>query len=98
VKTDKTTVLDADQARKLLDSTDTSTVVGLRDRALISVMTFAFARIGAVVAMRVEDYYPKRKALVGPPARKRRQTPRDADASQPGSLSRRLYRGGRHTR
>jgi site-specific recombinase XerD len=57
----KTTVLDADQARKLLDSIDTSTVVGLRDRALISVMTFAFARIGAVVAMRVEDYYPKGK-------------------------------------
>ena len=61
VKTGKTTVLDADQARKLLDSIDTSTVVGLRDRALISVMTFAFARIGAVVAMRVEDYYPKCK-------------------------------------
>jgi site-specific recombinase XerC len=39
----------------------TATVVGLRDRALISVMTFAFARIGAVVAMRVEDYYPKGK-------------------------------------
>ena len=36
-------------------------VVGLRDRALISVMIFAFARIGAVVAMRVEDYYPKGK-------------------------------------
>jgi hypothetical protein len=35
----------------------TSTVVGLRDRALISVMTFAFARIGAVVVMRVADYY-----------------------------------------
>ena len=61
VKTGKTTVLDAEQARRLLDSIDTSTVVGLRDRALISVMTFAFARIGAVVAMRVEDYYPKGK-------------------------------------
>ncbi len=61
VKTGKTTVLDAEQARKLLDSIDTSTPVGLRDRALISVMTFAFARIGAVVAMRVEDYYPKGK-------------------------------------
>ena len=61
VKTGKTTVLDADQARRLLDSIDTSTLVGLRDRALISVMTFAFARIGAVVAMRVEDYYPKGK-------------------------------------
>ena len=61
VKTGKTTVLDAEQARKLLDSIDTTTLVGLRDRALISVMTFAFARIGAVVAMRVEDYYPKGK-------------------------------------
>jgi site-specific recombinase XerD len=61
VKTGKTTVLDAEQARLLLDSIDTSTVVGLRDRALISVMIFAFARIGAVVAMRVEDYYPNGK-------------------------------------
>jgi site-specific recombinase XerD len=61
VKTSKTTVLDTEQARRLLDSIDTSTLVGLRDRALISVMTFAFARVGAVVAMRVEDYYPKGK-------------------------------------
>jgi integrase len=57
----QTTVLTGEQARELLDSIDTSTLVGLRDRALISVMTFAFARIGAVVAMRVEDYYPKGK-------------------------------------
>jgi site-specific recombinase XerC len=61
VKTGKTTVLTGEQARELLDSIDKSTVVGLRDRALISVMTFAFARIGAAVAMRVEDYYPKGK-------------------------------------
>ena len=61
VKTGKTTVLTGEQARELLDSIDISTVIGLRDRALISVMTFAFARIGAVVAMRVEDYYPKGK-------------------------------------
>ena len=61
VKTGKTTVLTGEQARELLDSIDTSTLVGLRDRAVISVMTFAFARIGAVVAMRVEDYYPKGK-------------------------------------
>ena len=45
-----------EQARELRDSIDTSTVVGLRDRALISVMTFAFTRIGAAVAMQVEDY------------------------------------------
>ena len=61
VKTGKTTVLTGEQARELLDSIDISTVVGLRDRALISVMTFAFARVGAVVAMRVEDYYPNGK-------------------------------------
>jgi hypothetical protein len=33
-----------------LDSIDTSTLVGLRDRALIGVVTYAFARVGAVVA------------------------------------------------
>jgi integrase/recombinase XerD len=61
VKSGKTPVLTGEQARTLLDSIDTSTMVGLRDRALISIMTFAFARIGAVVAMRVEDYYPQGK-------------------------------------
>jgi integrase/recombinase XerD len=35
--------------------------VGLRDRALIAVMTYTFARINAVVAMRVEDYFPNGK-------------------------------------
>jgi integrase/recombinase XerD len=61
VRRGKTSVLTANEARALLDSIYTSTLVGLRDRALISVMTFAFARIGAVVAMRVEDYYPQGK-------------------------------------
>src|SRR5271169_6356052 len=61
VKTGKTTVLTAEQVRELLDSIDVSTLVGLRDRALIAVMTFAFARIGAVVGMRVEDYYANGK-------------------------------------
>jgi site-specific recombinase XerD len=61
VRRGKTPVLTEDQARALIDSIDTSTVVGLRDRALIGVMTYAFARIGAVVAMKVEDYYPEGK-------------------------------------
>src|SRR5215471_739386 len=61
VKRGKTPVLTPDEARALLNSIDTSTVVGLRDRALISLMIFTFARIGAVVAMRVEDYYPQGK-------------------------------------
>ena len=57
VKRGRTPVLSAAQARQLLDSIDTSTVVGLRDRALIALMTFSFARVGAAVAMRVEDYF-----------------------------------------
>src|SRR3954447_8611996 len=61
IRRGKTPVLTADYSHALLDSIDTTTLVGLRDRALISVMTFAFARIGAVVAMRVEDYYPQGK-------------------------------------
>ena len=44
-------------ARQLLDRIDTSHVVGLRDRALIGVMVYSFARVGAVVGMKVEDYY-----------------------------------------
>jgi site-specific recombinase XerD len=61
VRRGKTPVLTEEQARRLIESIDTSTVVGLRDRALIGVMTYAFARIGAVVAMGVDDYYPNGK-------------------------------------
>jgi integrase len=58
VKKGKTPVLAADEARALLDAIDTSTIVGLRDRALISLMTFTFARVGAAAGkMRVEDVY-----------------------------------------
>ena len=57
VKRGKTPVLDDDQMQKLLDSFDTSTIVGLRDRALIGVMAFDFARISAILAMSVEDYF-----------------------------------------
>ena len=57
----KTPVLTTDQARELIESIDTSTVVGLRDRALIAVMTYTFARVSAVVAMRVEDYFANGK-------------------------------------
>jgi integrase len=52
VRRGKTPVPTREEARQLLDSIDTTTLIGRRDRALIAVMTFAFARIGAVVAMR----------------------------------------------
>jgi integrase/recombinase XerD len=38
-----------------------SSAVGLRDRAIIAVMTYTFARVGAVVALNVEDYYSQKK-------------------------------------
>jgi integrase/recombinase XerD len=52
-----TPVLTAKEARRLLDKIDTGTVIGLRDRALIGMMAFSFARVGAALGMRVEDYY-----------------------------------------
>ena len=61
VKTGKTPVLTAAETRGLLDSIDPSTVMGLRDRALIAVMTYAFARVSAALAMRVDDYYTQGK-------------------------------------
>ncbi len=61
VKKGKTPVLDGDEAKQLLASIDTSTVVGLRDRALIALLIYSFARISAALHMNVEDYYPQGK-------------------------------------
>jgi integrase/recombinase XerD len=61
IKKGKTPVLSAADARRLLDSIDTGHVVGLRDRALIGLMVYSFARVSAVVKMRVGDYYPNGK-------------------------------------
>lgn len=63
VKTGKTPVLDPDEARRLLDSLDTPTPAGLRDRALIGLMVYSFARIGAALGMRVEDVYTQNRRL-----------------------------------
>ena len=57
VKRGKTPVLTPAEARRLLDSIDVTTLVGLRDRALIGLMAYSFARVSAAVAMRVEDYF-----------------------------------------
>jgi integrase/recombinase XerD len=57
VKRGKTPVLTAAEARRLLDSIDCDNTVGLRDRALIAVMVYSFARVSAVAGMRVEDNF-----------------------------------------
>jgi integrase/recombinase XerD len=61
VRRGKTSVLSADEARKLLDSIESNTLIGLRDRALIGTMVYSFARVGATVGMRVGDYFQHRK-------------------------------------
>jgi site-specific recombinase XerD len=65
VKKGKTPVLAVDEARILLDSIDTSTVMGLRDRALIALMAYTFARISAATAIKVEDYFRPGAAQLG---------------------------------
>ncbi|CAB3773980.1 tyrosine-type recombinase/integrase [Paraburkholderia humisilvae] len=62
-KTGSTPVLDPTEARQLLDSIDVTTSAGLRDCALIALMVFSFARVGAALAMRVEDVYVQQRRL-----------------------------------
>jgi site-specific recombinase XerD len=56
-KKGKTPVLTPEEARELVDSIETDTLIGLRDRALIALLVYSFARVGAAVKMRVEDFY-----------------------------------------
>jgi site-specific recombinase XerD len=53
----KTPAFDTEQVQKVLDKIDTSNEVGLRDRALLGTLAYTFARIGAVVNLKVEDYF-----------------------------------------
>jgi site-specific recombinase XerC len=52
------------EVQKLLDAIETSTHTGLRDRALLGVLAYTFARIGAVVNLKVEEYYPSGKRFL----------------------------------
>lgn len=70
-----TPVLSSEEASALLKEMKISHVVGLRDRAVIAVMTYAFARASAVVALNVEDYFPQKKRWWLRLAREERQDP-----------------------
>ena len=63
VRSGKTSVLEPAEARRLLDSIDTTTPAGLRDRALISLMVYSFARIGAALGVKVEDVFTQNRHL-----------------------------------
>src|SRR6202049_276413 len=59
----KTPVLDPAEARAVLDRIDTATPAGLRDRALIALMVYSFARVGAALGMKVEDVFTQNRRL-----------------------------------
>ncbi len=54
-KRGKTPILTAAEAKRLMESIETDSLVGLRDRALIAVMVYSFARVSAAVGMDIED-------------------------------------------
>ena len=83
-------MLSSEEATALLTGMDISTVVGLGDRAIIAVMTYIFARVGAVVALTVEDYYSQ-ETLVAPAPREKRLAERNAVPPQARRVSRRLH-------
>jgi hypothetical protein len=63
---------------------------------IIAVMTYTFARVGAVVAFTVEDYFAQKKRWWLRLREKNGKLNENAVSPQAGNLSRRLYRGGGH--
>jgi len=59
----KTPILTPNEARRLIRSIPTDTLTGLRDRALIGLMIYTFARVSAAVGMNVKDVYQKQETL-----------------------------------
>src|SRR5437868_5507448 len=57
VKKGKTPVWSREDAKTLLDSIPKDSVSGLRDLALIAAMFYSFARVSAVLKLKVDDYY-----------------------------------------
>ena len=56
-------MLTAEEAGDLLRSIETDNVVGLRDRTLIGVMVFTFARVSATCGMNVGDIFHQQHRL-----------------------------------
>jgi site-specific recombinase XerD len=57
VKKGKTPVWSREDAKTLLESIPKDSVSGLRDLALIAAMFYSFARVSAVLKLKVDDYY-----------------------------------------
>jgi site-specific recombinase XerD len=59
----KTPVLGSDETMQLLNSIDATTLIGLRDRAMIATMAYSFARIGAVTRLKIEHIFRQKRRL-----------------------------------
>jgi site-specific recombinase XerD len=86
VRKGKTSVLSAEEMHELLAAIDTSSLLGLRDRALIALMGYTFARVGVAMdegrrLLRAET--PR----LGAAAREGRQGYRASLPSQPGPVT-----------
>jgi integrase/recombinase XerD len=52
----RTPEITAEQAGALLKSIDTGSIIGLRDRAIITTLVFTLARVGAVAGLKTKDF------------------------------------------
>ena len=98
VRKGKTPVLAAEEARALLDSIETDRLVGLRDRALIGLMVYTFARVNAALSMKRRGLLRPGAPRLGAAPRKGRQAAHAALPPQPRSVPRSLHRRRRHHR
>lgn len=53
----KVVLMQMDEAKALVEAIDDTTNIGLRDRAMIAVMIWTFARIGTILEMKVRDAF-----------------------------------------
>ncbi len=59
----KTPILSAEEARALLRSIPDTSIAGLRDRALIGLMVYTFARISAAIGTNLGDVFREQRRL-----------------------------------
>lgn len=57
VREGKTPILDENEMRELLESLDTGKLSDLRDRTILGLMAYSFARVSALTKMQVKDFY-----------------------------------------
>jgi site-specific recombinase XerD len=111
VKKGKRPVLTPEEAHALLEgipktkkrandaeAADQPDLLGLRDRALIAMMVYSFARIGAVIQMEVGDYFVQGRRRWIRLHEKGGKGARPSLPSSPRSVPARLYRSGRRHR